>query len=590
MEGIRLTCFLARVTTLKDVLDQRLLSTHFQPIVELDRGHIIGYEALTRGPEGTMLEAPRALFAEAGRSRLLPQLEESCWTSALESALRQASRRAPASRLFLNAHPSTLLSHDFERSAYSALERLRMDPSQIVIEISEETRVDDYAAFRAAISSYRLAGFGIAIDDAGAGHAGLQMMAEIVPDLIKIDGNLVREVDKHKGRRATVEALLVLARTLAIDVVAEGIERVEELATLRDLGVQLGQGYLLARPAARIPETTGLPALRRPTTVDGASPAPVSAAGSIGRLAASSATVASGVELSAVVQLFESQHVDGVAILDGMSPVGLVMKVHVYQLLGRAYGRELYLRRPVEMVASRRPLIVDHRTPLEEVSRMAMAREAKFLYDHIIVARDGGLAGIVSVQRLLAAITDVRVDAARHANPLTGLPGNALIERELRNRIRHSSRIALMHIDLDDFKAFNDAYGFHRGDVAIGMTAAFLHEELTANAGPHFLGHIGGDDFLAIVDGSLALSVADRLRGGFTKRISTLYEADDRRRGWICAPDRTGENEIFPLMTLSVAMAFVEPNDSRHYAELLDDLSAAKRDTKSRKLRRLLVT
>jgi diguanylate cyclase (GGDEF)-like protein len=300
--------------------------------------------------------------------------------------------------------------------------------------------------------------------------------------------------------------------------------------------------------------------------------------------------VASGVELSAAVELFESQHVDGVVILDGGSPVGLIMKVHVYQLLGRAYGRELYLRRPVEVVASRRPLIVDHRTPLEEVSRLAMAREAKFLYDHIVVSRGGGLAGIVSVQRLLAAITDVRVDAARHANPLTGLPGNALIERELRNRIRQSGRIALMHIDLDDFKAFNDAYGFHRGDLAITMTAELLHEELAANAGPHFLGHIGGDDFLAIVDGDVAQSLAERLRGGFVQRIAGLYEPADRRRGWISAIDRTGENEIFPLMTLSVAMAFVEPHDARHYAELLDALSAAKRDTKSKKFRRLLVT
>ena len=127
-------------------------------------------------------------------------------------------------------------------------------------------------------------------------------------------------------------------------------------------------------------------------------------------------------------------------------------------------------------------------------------------------------------------------------------------------------------------------------DVAITMTAELLHEELTANAGPHFLGHIGGDDFLAIVDGDIAQSLADRLRDGFAQRIAALYEADDRRRGWIRALDRTGEHEMFPLMTLSVAMAFVEPHDARHYAELLDALSTAKRDTKSRKFRRLLVT
>ena len=264
-------------------------------------------------------------------------------------------------------------------------------------------------------------------------------------------------------------------------------------------------------------------------------------------------------------------------------PVGLIMKAQLYQLLGRAYGRELYLRRPVDVAAGRRPLIVEATTPLEEVSRLAMARQPAALYDHIIVTIDEKLAGIVSVQRLLAAITDERVDAARNANPLTGLPGNAMIERELRNRIRDSDRVALLHLDLDDFKSFNDAYGFHRGDIAITMTAELLREALESGSREHFLGHIGGDDFLAIVDAASAPAVAERIRAEFQRRVALLYEEEDRRRGWICAPSRDGSEEVFSLMTLSVAMAFVEPHDERHYAELLDALSAAKRDAKLRK-------
>lgn len=573
------------MTNLKNVLEQRLLSTHFQPIAELERGQIIGYEALTRGPAGTALESPRALFDEAEATRSLLALEEACWSSALESAMRQSARRAHGSRLFLNALPSTLLTHEFERVARAALERLHIDPSQIVIEISEDVRIDDYASFRAAISSYRMAGFGIAIDDAGAGHSGLQLMAEIVPDLIKVDANLVRGVDNHKGRRATVEAILLLARTLAIDVLAEGIERPEELHTLRQLGVQLGQGFLLAKPHARIAEDIGAKPFRTHSPNADVNAFSSSSAGTIGRLAASAATVQSGIALNAAVQLFESQHVDGVVVVSEKKPVGVIMKAHLYQMLGRAYGRELYLRRPVDAATSR-ALIVDRRTPLEEVSRLAMAREPKFLYDHIVVTSDGNLSGVVSVQRLLAAITDARVDAARHANPLTGLPGNAAIERELRSRIRHSARVALIHVDLDDFKAFNDAYGFHRGDVAITMTAELLREELESSTEAHFLGHIGGDDFLAIVDAETAEEFGERLAREFRRRIIALYEEEDRRRGWICAPDRTGEHEIFPLMTLSVAMTFVEPNDERHYAELLDALTAAKRDAKARKRER----
>ena len=439
------------MTSLQHVIDQRLITTHFQPILELEHGHIIGYEALTRGPAGTSLESPRALFAEAMRTRAVGTLEELCWMSAVESSVQQATRRAAGSRIFINALPTTLLSHDFERSVHGTLERLHVDPSQVVIEISEETRVDDYASFRAAISGYRMSGFAIAIDDAGTGHSGLQMMAEIVPDLIKIDGSLSREVDRHKGRRATVEALLLLARTLAIDVIAEGIERREELDTLRDLGVRLGQGFLLARPQARIIEHVMGSGVWQAVPAR-AEPGAASEAGSIGRLATSAATVRAGVALGEAVKLFEGRHADSVVVVEGERPVGLIMKAQLYQLLGRAYGRELYLRRPVDVAAGRRPLIVEATTPLEEVSRLAMARQPNSLYDHIIVTVDDKLAGIVSVQRLLAAITDERVDAARNANPLTGLPGNAMIERELRNRIRDSDRVALLHLDLDDFK------------------------------------------------------------------------------------------------------------------------------------------
>jgi diguanylate cyclase (GGDEF)-like protein len=158
-----------------------------------------------------------------------------------------------------------------------------------------------------------------------------------------------------------------------------------------------------------------------------------------------------------------------------------------------------------------------------------------------------------------------------------------MIERELRNRIRDSEPVSLLHIDLDDFKAFNDVYGFHRGDVAISVTAELLARELEAVSGRHFLGHIGGDDFLAIVQADVAEALTERLGTEFQRQIVALYEDDDVRRGFICAADRAGVHQTFPLMTITIAAAFVEPNDERHYAQLLDALSAAKREAKSRK-------
>ena len=558
------------------------LVAHFQPILGLDTARIVGYEALTRGPRDTPLHCPRALFAEAARTHSLLELEEECWRTALASMQRQRDRWAPAARIFLNALPTTLLARGFERTVSRLIEHSGIDTKQVVIEISETTLIEDFTSFRAAISSYRMNGFSIAIDDVGAGHSGLLTVAEIAPDLLKIDAGLVRGVDQHIGRRATIDSLLMLARTLGIDVIAEGIERPEELSALRAIGVQMGQGYLLGRPAADLLEDYAqgeCPTWFQPVHSRSSR---VLEADSIGRLSVSVPTLQAGVALSAAVALFEQQNLDGIVVMKDDAPVGVAMRNHVYALLGGPFGRELYLRRPLELSA-RTPLIVDDRTPLQEVSRLAMARNSDSLFDHIVLVRDGILLGVVSVQRLLAAITDARVNAARNANPLTGLPGNAMIEREIRNRIRESERVALLYLDLDDFKAFNDRYGFHRGDIAITMTADLIAAELDAVSGHHFLGHIGGDDFLIILPAALAEPFAERVGATFEARIASLYAPEDAKLEFIRAIDRSGREESFPLMTLSIAREYVEPNDDRHYAELIDELTAAKRVAKAAK-------
>src|SRR5262249_53992306 len=157
---------------------------------------------------------------------------------------------------------------------------------------------------------------------------------------------LVREVHRHKGRRATVEALLLLARTLAIEVVAEGIETDEELATLRELGVKLGQGYLLGRPAPLMVDAVSIGRhAAGPGDNCSAIHIGVVSSDAIGRLAVLCPAVDAGAELSVAVKIFEDQRADGVVVVEGRVPRGLLMKAHVYQLLGRAYGRDLYLRR-----------------------------------------------------------------------------------------------------------------------------------------------------------------------------------------------------------------------------------------------------
>jgi diguanylate cyclase (GGDEF)-like protein len=170
----------------------------------------------------------------------------------------------------------------------------------------------------------------------------------------------------------------------------------------------------------------------------------------------------------------------------------------------------------------------------------------------------------------------------RASSPLTGLPGNHRIREELAARITAGRPVALIHADIDGFKSFNDRYGFLRGDDVLVLTAGILRESLAAEADPEaFLGHVGGDDFVALCRPELADAVCERVVEAFDARVSALYDADDRRRGYVVIPDRRGHPRRFPLLTISLGVATTERravSDHRRLVEVAGEMkSHAKR-------------
>lgn len=149
-----------------------------------------------------------------------------------------------------------------------------------------------------------------------------------------------------------------------------------------------------------------------------------------------------------------------------------------------------------------------------------------------------------------------RAREMRALNPLSGLPGNVAITEELQRRIASDLPFALMHVDLDNFKAFNDHYGFVRGDVAIKMTARVLQEALLEHdPATGFAGHVGGDDFAAICDPEIAEELAKEIIARFDEQVDDLYDAEDAQRGAIVIADRKGEMQEFPIMSISIGIA-----------------------------------
>jgi diguanylate cyclase (GGDEF)-like protein len=184
---------------------------------------------------------------------------------------------------------------------------------------------------------------------------------------------------------------------------------------------------------------------------------------------------------------------------------------------------------------------------------------------------------------LLARIRGVlrRAKEMRAQSPLTGLPGNVRIEEEIESYVESGRPFALLYVDLDHFKAFNDLYGFMRGDQVIQATAGMVEDvSRQASEGVAFVGHVGGDDFVVIVDPQHAEAVAQAIVDRFDEEAPKLYDAEDRDRGYIEVANRRGELQRFPLLSVSIGVATTERRTYAHYAEVVAIATEMKTFTK----------
>lgn len=232
-------------STLQDIILGEGLSTVYQPIVDLGTGDIFAYEALTRGPRGSALESPATLFAIADEVDLTVELDRACF----RGALRSAKALEPVHRLFVNLLPMSFYDSAFiEVEVGNLLSAAGLTPANIVFEITERLAIENFASFKRALAAYTAMGFGVAIDDVGTRHSNLETVMSLRPHFIKISDVLVRGIARSTVKREMLRSLRHIAETIDAVMVAEGIEHVEDVVALRDLGLRYGQGYYMARP------------------------------------------------------------------------------------------------------------------------------------------------------------------------------------------------------------------------------------------------------------------------------------------------------------------------------------------------------
>lgn len=299
----------------------------------------------------------------------------------------------------------------------------------------------------------------------------------------------------------------------------------------------------------------------------------------IGEIAEAIPVLTPETKCETVNRYFKSNpNLEGVAVLsEGRTP-SLMMRARFFQQIATRYGYNLYMGRPVELVMNTRPLVVDYKEQITEVSVKAMNRTEEELYDLVLVTLEGQLYGAVSIRRLLLAVADIRAEMAIFMNPLTGLPGNRIIDDRLHQSVQ-LDQYSVLYIDLDHFKSYNDSYGFKMGDQLIQATASLLRKHFILPEA--FLGHIGGDDFIVILTHHHFRFACENVVAGFETLKRDFYSQKDLENNYVMGEGRSGTTRPIPLVSISIA---VVTNRGRNYESIDHIVSEATRVKKRCKL------
>jgi len=564
------------------MLNNGEIRTVFQPIVSLRTGQVVGYEALSRGPQNSPLENPSTLFSLADRLEKTWELEYLCRLRAIERFAAASEEKL----LFININPKIIEDSRFSKGFTKEKLTLHgIEPSRVIFEITEKNSITNYQEFCRILHHYTAQGFRVAIDDMGSGYSGLNLLANTRPQFVKIDLELIRSIDQDTLKQNLIKFFLEFSQVTGITLIAEGIETFEELKTLIQLGIEYGQGYYLQRPTS---ELTQIDCEKRKaidniknqinnhmfkciTTIP------------VGEIVRSEIAIPPETTCSEVDEIFrDNPQLMGLAVVKKGVGIGLIMRYRFYGKLGTRYGFSIYSRRPISLVMDNFPLILDYSVPLEEVSRLAMARSNGHLYDYILVKLGDRHMGIVTVKDLLEKTTQLEVTSAKYANPLTGLPGNVIIESQINRVINEEEDYAVLYIDIDNFKAYNDVYSFQKGDEILKLTASILEEAFSsANFQYSFVGHIGGDDFVVIIAGGQIEEACKQVLNRFDRQVLPFYNHLDRERKYITTLNRKGNQEVFPLMSLSIAVITNKCHQFAGYNELAKIAAELKKKCKA---------
>lgn len=574
---------------LEEIILQRALKVLFQPILDLKSGQIIGHEALVRGPSDSPLHAPDALFKTAALHERVAELDAAC----IQTILAAANETRLKGQLFINVNPVSLLDPHLDSERLSDwLSENGLLASRVVLELTESMPGFDYTTLREVVAKLKGLGLRVAMDDLGEGSSNLRLWSEIKPSFVKLDRHFVSGIHQDPHKVSFVRSIRQMADDAGAQIIAEGIEQGSELRLVRRLGIGYGQGYLIGRPAslpALVPNADALISLHEPGEssqlgIQTRLPSRVRAE----KLLIPAPSVNPSTSSAEVLDLM-LKHADlhAVAVVEEGIPVGIIDRPAMLNRFVRLYSREIYGRRPCHTLMDPDPVVVDKSTLIQELSELVVRKGKQAFTGGFIITDAGRYVGLGSGFDLMREINELQIVAARYANPLTGLPGNVPIQEHAERLLAAKAPFVIAYADLDQFKPYNDIYGYRQGDELICLTARLLSEYCDPQL--DFVGHVGGDDFVLMLQSpdweKRCLAAIER----FESERMSYFREEHRLAGGYITEDRRGNPQFHNLVTLSIGAVYIDPEYFQHYREVTEAAAAAKRVAKHQVNSRLFI-
>ncbi len=534
-----------------DILNNKKINPLYQPIVSLEDGEIYGYEALSRITLENCCFNTEEMFQIAKQLKKVWELEEICRTLSLKNAVKKPKDK----KLFLNVDANII--HDKEFQDGITLKRLQeygLQPKDIIFEITERTAIEDLKTFQDSVEHYKKQHFKIAIDDVGSGYSGLNRICAVSPSLLKIDMDIVRGIDTDAIKQSLVTGIVQFCEGADIGMIAEGIETEPELEMLIQLGVKYGQGYYLEKPKKELGELSDYlkQKIKKIYSNEQRNIYQNSFFGTVETICKEKKGVHTSKRAVEVYEMMKKDtSITEACVLDDLErAVGVITRANMLQIFSGRYGYNLHSKKTVGALMSLDFLSVDVNTSIEVVSGMALERAEDKIYDSVLVTKHGKFIGTVTIKDVLQTAIQIQVTRAVDCSPLTGLPGNRVIEKKICECIALKEPFSIAYLDIDNFKAYNDAYGFNNGDLMLKSVSDCMKKACGSKG---LKGHIGGDDFVVIFDEWDIEPICQQIIVLFKESIKELYTESDWDNGFICSKNRFGIEENFPIASLSIA-------------------------------------